>query len=132
MKNLEVRKIEFKKRIWKEIGETFNVYTKEMLQEFTDYWCEVSYMGKKMRFEKERTFGIKRRLATWKNNSKNWNKSPEKDKSLPNYFNMKLWQSLDPGKIKEYKEHLNRLGWRYFTGPNGTYWRSPENKMTWL
>lgn len=132
MKNLEVRKIEFKKLIWKEIGETFNEYTKEMLQEFTDYWCEISYMGKKMRFEKETTFGIKRRLSTWKNHSLAWNKHPEKDDTLPNYFNKTFWQKMGPDRIKEYKTHLFRLGWKYSSSPGGSFWQSPDGKLTWL
>ena len=132
MKPLSQRQTEFKHRLWEEIGQTFDIYPKEMIQAFCDYWFEMSFNGKKMRFEKERTFGLKRRLATWKNNSRNWNKSPEKDESLPNYFNKHLWQKLDPVRIKEYKEHLCRLGWQYSTSPGGTFWRSPENKMIWL
>jgi hypothetical protein len=132
MKTLNERTKDFKKRIWIEIGENFNTYSKEMLIEFTDYWCEISINGKKMRFEKEKVFSISRRLKTWKNNSLSWNKSPEKSESLPNYFNKTLWQRLEPERIKEYKEHLSRLGWHYSASPGGTYWRSPDNKMIWL
>lgn len=132
MKTIEERKQKFKKRVWVEIGETFNEYSKEMLQEFTDYWCEISYNGNKMRFEKEKTFGVKRRLKTWKNNSASWNKSPEKDETLPNYFNKKFWQKIDAEKTKEYKTHLLRLGWKYSTSPGGSFWQSPDGKMIWL
>lgn len=50
-----------KSSIW--VGE----YTKEMINDFCDYWTESSN-GKKMRFEYEKTFDIKRRLARWHKN----------------------------------------------------------------
>ncbi len=34
-------------------------------QEFIDYWCECGINAKKMRFEKESTFGLGRRIGTW-------------------------------------------------------------------
>jgi len=44
-------------------------YPKEMKEEFIDYWTE----GKrKMRFEKQSTFDVKRRLARWAKNSAKW------------------------------------------------------------
>ena len=50
-------------------------YGKTLIREFFDYWTEHNENGKKMRFEKEKTFEISRRLARWsKNNSIN-NKS---------------------------------------------------------
>ena len=47
-------------------------YNATSLREFFDYWTEHGDNDKKMRFEKEKSFGIKRRLATWKKNSKKW------------------------------------------------------------
>jgi hypothetical protein len=38
-----------------------------MLREFYDYWSEHGEKDKKMRFEKEKTFGIEQRLRTWYN-----------------------------------------------------------------
>lgn len=47
-------------------------YGKALIREFFDYWTEHNENGKKMRFEKEKTFEISRRLARWsKNNSRN-------------------------------------------------------------
>lgn len=47
-------------------------YGKTLIREFFDYWTEHNENGKKMRFEKEKTFEISRRLARWsKNNSSN-------------------------------------------------------------
>ena len=41
-------------------------YGRKMIDAFCDYWTEVG--GKKMRFEKEKTWELKRRLQTWKRN----------------------------------------------------------------
>ena len=35
---LEERKAKFKKLIWEEIGKTFAVYSKEMLEDFVGHW----------------------------------------------------------------------------------------------
>lgn len=44
------------------------IYPRPMLAEFYDYWTEVKEGGRKMRFEKEKTFEIAKRLARWKKN----------------------------------------------------------------
>jgi hypothetical protein len=36
-----------------------------MIREFFNYWSEHGINDKKMRFEKEKTFGINQRLRTW-------------------------------------------------------------------
>lgn len=41
-------------------------YGERMIRAFCDYWTE--FGGKKMRFEKEKTWELKRRLQTWKRN----------------------------------------------------------------
>lgn len=46
-------------------------YGKALIREFFDYWTEHNENGKKMRFEKEKTFEISRRLARWKKNNSN-------------------------------------------------------------
>lgn len=46
-----------------------------LISEFIEYWTETSLNGKKMRFEGEKYFNVKRRFSTWKKNSKNWDKS---------------------------------------------------------
>lgn len=45
-------------------------YPKEMLRRFYDYWTEKNEGGRKMRFEMQKVFDIKRRLTTWSNNEK--------------------------------------------------------------
>ncbi len=44
------------------------MYPRPMLVEFYDYWTEVKEGGRKMRFEKEKTFEIAKRLTRWKRN----------------------------------------------------------------
>lgn len=43
-------------------------YDKKMIREFFDYWSQVNEGGNKMHFEKQKTFEISKRLATWKRN----------------------------------------------------------------
>ncbi len=59
-------------------------YGSEMLKEFYLYWTEKNINGRKMRFEKEKTFGLSRRLATWFKNGKIWNekRQPESASTL--------------------------------------------------
>ena len=42
------------------------------LRKFFDYWTEKNENGKKMRFEKDKVFDIKRRLATWASRDKEY------------------------------------------------------------
>ncbi len=60
-KSIEGRKADFKKSLRPFVGE----FKKEMIQEFFEYWSEHGENDKKMRFEKQTSFGIKRRLTTW-------------------------------------------------------------------
>lgn len=48
-------------------------YGKVILNEFYLYWTEKAQRGKKMRFEKQATFDISRRLMRWKNSNFNKN-----------------------------------------------------------
>jgi len=42
--------------------------SKDELSGFISYWTEKNPNGRKMRFEKEKTFDIHKRLARWKRN----------------------------------------------------------------
>lgn len=54
---------------------------------FVEYWTEHGENDRKMRFEKQASFDIKRRLLTWKNNNYNkGNKNSYYDK-YPDLFN---------------------------------------------
>lgn len=52
------------------VAEYRDEYPKEMLRAFYDYWTEKNEGARKMRFEKEKVFEIKRRLVTWKSNER--------------------------------------------------------------
>ena len=58
-------------------------YGKEMLRSFFDYWSEMNASQTKMRFEKQPTWELSKRLATWANNEKKYenNKSPATGKT---------------------------------------------------
>ena len=58
----EEREQAFREQAYKFIPE----YGRKMIDAFCDYWTE--FGGKKMRFEKEKTWELKRRLQTWKRN----------------------------------------------------------------
>lgn len=72
---LEYRKSEF----LKSLKPYFEQYDKKMIMDFFEYWTEHGFRDKKMRFEKENTFGIGRRLATWKNNQLKFSNGTNKD-----------------------------------------------------
>lgn len=56
-----------------------NSFPREMLNEFFAYWTEHGINDKKMRFEKEKTFGLSRRLATWQKRDKQFNQNKPND-----------------------------------------------------
>ena len=72
-KNLNDRKIEFGTLVKDFVG----TYSDDMCKRFFNYWTESNVNGKKMRFEMEKVFDLKRRLATWAKNDKDWNKDKE-------------------------------------------------------
>lgn len=61
--SIEVRKSKFYDSLSVYVSE----YPKQMLRDFFDYWTEHGVKDTKMRFEKEKTFGISQRLKTWYN-----------------------------------------------------------------
>lgn len=73
-KNIDSRKTSFANSI-KPFLET---YGKEMCTEFYKYWTEHGEKDKKMRFEKEKTFGIKQRLDRWKSNKSKFSTPTQK------------------------------------------------------
>ena len=66
--NVNVTDIQKRKNILKKkLDEYVQEYGKQLIYDFFLYWSEHGDNDRKMRFEKERTFGIKARLNTWKN-----------------------------------------------------------------
>ena len=47
-------------------------FEKKTLNEFILYWTESNRNGKKMKFEMQKTFDIKRRLQRWIKNQQEW------------------------------------------------------------
>lgn len=68
----------------KVFGETLipfmELYGKDMIRAFYDYWTEPNKSQTKMRFELERTWEVGRRLATWSKNEQFKSKNNGKDK----------------------------------------------------
>lgn len=55
-------------------------YPKKMIEDFFGYWSEHGAKDKKMRYEKEKSYDIKRRLVTWYNrNPKQYEKTGQDD-----------------------------------------------------
>ena len=72
-------------------------YGRKMIDAFCDYWTE--FGGKKMRFEKEKTWELKRRLQTWKRND---------DERKPRY--QRTATPTTPDNSLDAKEVLKNLG----------------------
>lgn len=60
---------ERKKNFANQISEHKNEYSKDMLKDFYLYWTEHGTNDKKMRFEKQTSFDVSRRLNNWLKNS---------------------------------------------------------------
>lgn len=56
---------------------------------FIEYWTEHGENDRKMRFEKQASFDIKRRLLTWRNNKIKFNGKPTYEDKLSEYLNRK-------------------------------------------
>ena len=74
-KSLSIRAQEFQEEVFMS-----NLST-DICQEFIDYWTETNKSNSKMKFELERTFDIKKRVARWIKNDKKWNKKESKIES---------------------------------------------------
>lgn len=70
---IENRKIKFTESLKSYVG----IYSNDMLNSFYLYWTEHGDNDRKMRFEKEKTFGLKQRLERWSKN--NFNNKPTED-----------------------------------------------------
>jgi len=58
---MDIRKQKFKSQLVPYV----DIYGSDCLNDFYHYWAEHGEKDKKMRFEKEKTFGISARLRTW-------------------------------------------------------------------
>jgi len=79
-KTIEQREKEFYSKISEHWKKSHPDMAKEEVREFFDYWTERGDNDKKMRYEKEKTFGISRRMTTWKKNKFGGNDTAEQPK----------------------------------------------------
>ncbi|CAB4147417.1 hypothetical protein UFOVP514_29 [uncultured Caudovirales phage] len=77
---LSVRKVNFSESL----KPFLEKYSKDMLNNFYLYWTEHGEKDIKMRYEKERTFGLSQRLATWYKNDY----SPKAQTKIDNPYNL--------------------------------------------
>jgi len=66
-------------RLIAERGEGSDVFIRREVANFIGHWTERTAGGKKQRWELERTFELRRRLATWFRNSEEWGKNKKGD-----------------------------------------------------
>lgn len=91
---LPVRQKEFYDSLLPFLGK----YEKHLLRDFYDYWSEPDRAAKpKMRYEKEKTWSLERRLERWKriDDEKATKRTPQANK---------------PSKLDQYKAQAQRLG----------------------
>lgn len=74
-KETKVNISERKKLFYNSLVPFIETYGKIMVREFYEYWTEHGENDLKFRKEKEKTFGLDRRLKTWSNNNFNNNKN---------------------------------------------------------
>ena len=67
--SLERRKFNFIMSVNQFCQDNGGKYTREMIVEFIDYWTEANRSKTKMRFEKQETWEVSKRLAYWKRRS---------------------------------------------------------------
>ena len=84
-----------KARFYESLTEYIGQYKKETLRDFFEYWSEHGKNDKKMRFEKEKSFSISRRLKRWTKNDFNKTENPEeeKGKGLGGFSMMEMYEN---------------------------------------
>jgi hypothetical protein len=84
-----------KARFYESLTEYIGQYKKETLRDFFEYWSEHGKNDKKMRFEKEKSFSISRRLKRWTKNdfNKTENSEEEKGKGLGGFSMMEMYEN---------------------------------------
>ena len=79
------QKEEYFNTLLDDFSKALNINPKKLEEEFNHfilYWTELSKSGKKVRWEMEKTFDVKRRLYTWLRNKKEWANKKTKGKEL--------------------------------------------------
>ena len=76
--NINLSINERKQLFYLSLSKFLNEYSENMINDFFNYWSEHGDNDKKMRFEKQTTFGISQRLKTWQRNEKTNFNNPKK------------------------------------------------------
>jgi hypothetical protein len=87
--NKQITIEERKTKFYSSLSLFVDEYPKQMLRDFFNYWSEHGENDKKLRFEKEKTFGIKQRLSTWHSRNPNQYEVNQTD-HLVEYVNKQL------------------------------------------
>lgn len=74
--NIEERKVNFANSL----KPYLSIYGKDMLNDFYGYWTQHGEKDKKFLAEKQKSFGIERRLETWKRNENKFNPKQKSDR----------------------------------------------------
>lgn len=74
--NIDARKLKFAQSLKPFV----DVYSKELIREFYDYWVEPNKSNSKFRQELQKTWDTERRLKTW--NKNNFNNKPKQNEEL--------------------------------------------------
>jgi len=78
VKVIKEREADFKKSLLPFFEK--GIIGEEDIKEFISYWTEHGDKDKKMRFEKQKSFSLERRIGTWLKNKKDWEKEKSADK----------------------------------------------------
>ena len=84
-KTKEEREIDFSKKVTIISKDVENV-TEEQIRNFVYYWTESNENGKKLKFEMQQTFDIKKRLVKWRDNNLEWSKTGKENKPFESKF----------------------------------------------
>ena len=93
-KQLTNNKINNRKVKFEELLFQVTDVSKDVLQDFCDYWTEPNRSGTKMRFEMEKTFDLNLRLKRWCRNNKQWEKDFKIHKKSKVQSNLETWKTL--------------------------------------
>jgi len=76
VKDKTIRELEFQKETWTINNAEINPPMEpEQVENFISYWTESNKNGKKLKFEMQKTFDIKRRLIKWRDNNIEWSQT---------------------------------------------------------
>lgn len=110
--SIEDRESEFKNSLHPFV----DIYSNDMLHKFFLYWTEKSPKDRKMKYEKQKSFDVSRRLITWDKNNFNGDKIPkipEREKTYKVKWRGQAWMYVDIEKFKSFKRDFDNEGWEF-------------------